>query len=89
MLMDAGASANSFSAWFGPGDKKLPNPVLYHAWCNAGNDESYCAIVDLLIDAGGDRETATNTSGVPPERMASARVAQHLSDRLAKTTNEA
>jgi ankyrin repeat protein len=51
--------------------------------CHSGHDDAYCAIVDLLLDAGADRETSINKWGEPPENMASARVAKRLKERAA------
>lgn len=46
-----------------------------------GDDDTYIAIVDLLLDAGATREAATNKEGEPPESHASRRVAEHLATR--------
>lgn len=46
-----------------------------------GDDDTYIAIVDLLLDAGATREAATNKEGEPPESHASERVAQHFAAR--------
>jgi ankyrin repeat protein len=46
-----------------------------------GADDTYIAIVDLLLDAGATREAATNKHGEPPESHASKRVAKHLAAR--------
>jgi ankyrin repeat protein len=57
------------------------------AWAAHGSancrraDDDYCAVVELLIDAGADRETAINRWGEPPESMASRRVAALLRRR--------
>ena len=49
--------------------------------CNAGRDDAYCTIVDLLIDRGAKRGASFNKSGEPPEQMASPRVKARLEAR--------
>ena len=44
-------------------------------------DGDYLRCVDLLIDAGADRTTATNRWGAPPETMARPAIAQRLVER--------
>jgi len=46
-----------------------------------GTDDDYCAIVDLLADAGATREASFNKWGNAPEGMASKRVAEKLAER--------
>ncbi len=43
-----------------------------------GTAGAYRVIVDALLDAGADRETAINSGGVPPEALASRAVAAQL-----------
>ena len=57
------------------------------AWAAHGSqncrraDDAYCAIVELLLDAGSAREPAINKWNEPPESMASRRVAALLRRR--------
>lgn len=59
------------------------------AWAAHGStncrqaDDDYCAVVELLLDAGSERETSTNRWGEPPESMASPRVTKVLRERMA------
>jgi hypothetical protein len=57
------------------------------AWAAHGSrncrraDDAYCAIVEILLDAGSAREPAINKWNEPPESMASRRVAALLRRR--------
>jgi ankyrin repeat protein len=57
------------------------------AWAAHGSrhcrraDDAYCAIVEMLLDAGSAREPAINKWNEPPESMASRRVAALLRRR--------
>jgi ankyrin repeat protein len=62
---------SSALAWAAHGSKQCPNP----------SDENYYAVALALIDAGADRETSIDNSGVHAATMASARVATLLHDR--------
>lgn len=44
-------------------------------------DEDYCAVIDLLLARGADRESSFNRWGAPPEALSSRRVAAHLRGR--------
>ena len=44
-------------------------------------DEDYCAVIDLLLASGADRESSFNRWGGPPEGLSSRRVAAHLRER--------
>jgi ankyrin repeat protein len=48
--------------------------------CRAADDD-YLRCVDLLIDAGADRDTAINRWGTPPEEMGHRAIAQRLAQR--------
>jgi ankyrin repeat protein len=47
----------------------------------AGSNDRFCAIVDLLLDAGGERAASFNRSGEPPEDLASDTVRRRLIER--------
>jgi ankyrin repeat protein len=51
-------------------------------------DDDYIRIVDLLLDAGSDRETSINKWGEAPESLGSRRVDAHLKARLRARPNE-
>jgi ankyrin repeat protein len=78
LLLGLGAPVNVRDSQFGS------SPIAWAAHgsanCRSADDE-YCAIVDLLIDAGSDYATAVNKFSEPPESMASRRVAKRLEER--------
>jgi ankyrin repeat protein len=47
----------------------------------SGSDDRFCEIVDLLLDAGGERAASFNRSGEPPENLASDTVRRRLVER--------
>jgi ankyrin repeat protein len=46
--------------------------------CHAGRDDDYLTIVDALISAGAERAASFNRWGVPPEGLASPKVAERF-----------
>lgn len=78
LLLDLGAPIDVRDSTFGS------SPV---GWAAHGSrhcrtaDDDYCAVVDLLLDAGPDRAASLNRWGEPPEGMASRRVAALLRRR--------
>jgi len=80
LLLSLGASVNVKDKMFGGS----PLGWALHGSQNSphhGDDDTYIAIVDLLLDAGATREAATNKHGEPPESHASKRVAKHAAAR--------
>lgn len=78
LLIDLGAPINIRDGQFGS------SPLGWAAHgssCHAGKDDAYCAIVDMLVDAGSERSASINRWGEPPEGMASKRVAKYLKER--------
>ncbi len=78
LLIGLGAPINVRDGQFGS------SPIGWTAHgsgCHAGQDDAYCAILDLLLDAGADRETSINKWGDPPENIASRGVAKRLKER--------
>jgi hypothetical protein len=57
------------------------SPIAWAAhgsrWCRSADDE-YCAIADVLIDAGSEYAATFNKAGEPPEALASPGVRAHL-----------
>lgn len=78
LLLGLGAPVNVRDLQFGS------SPI---AWAAHGSsncrsaDDDYCAIVDLLVDAGSDYAASINKEGEPPESLASRRVAKRLEER--------
>lgn len=80
LLLSMGAPVNVKDKMFGGS----PLGWALHGSQNSprqGGDDTFIAIVDLLLDAGATREAATNKHGEPPEGHASKRVAQHVAAR--------
>jgi ankyrin repeat protein len=78
LLLDLGAPVNPRDRQFGG------SPLGWAAHGSAHHhraDEAYCDVIDALLDAGADRETAINRWGEPPEALATRRVAAHLRKR--------
>jgi ankyrin repeat protein len=80
LLLDLGAPVNIRDRRFGS------SPVGWAAHGSRfnerpGSDERFCAIVDLLLDAGGDRAASFNRWGDPPEKLANAAVRKRLLER--------
>lgn len=77
-LLAAGAPIN-------PRDRTYGSSPL--AWAAHGSancreaDEDYVAAIDLLLDAGADRDASFNHWNEPPENLASETVADHLRAR--------
>ncbi|TPW03569.1 MAG: ankyrin, partial [bacterium] len=81
-LLSLGAPVNIRDSRFG----SSPLAWAAHGSTNARKaDDDYVAVIDLLLDAGSNREMSINKWSEPPESMASARVAGHLRKRLGKT----
>jgi hypothetical protein len=47
-------------------------------------DDDYCAVIDLLLAAGAERQASFNRWGEAPESMATRRVAALLRKRAAE-----
>ncbi len=77
-LLAAGAPVNVRDKTYGS------SPV---AWAGHGSancrsaDDDYIAVIDLLLDAGSEREPAFNKWNDPPESLATEAVADHLRAR--------
>lgn len=78
LLVQLGAPVNHRDSTYGS------SPI---GWAAHGSthcrraDESYCAIVDTLIDAGAEYPAAINRWNEPPQGMASSRVRARLIER--------
>jgi ankyrin repeat protein len=78
LLLSLGSPVNVRDSQYGS------SPV---GWAGHGSthcrhaDRDYCAVVEALLDAGGDREHAINRWGEPPESMSSRAVARLLERR--------
>jgi ankyrin repeat protein len=78
LLVQAGAPVNRRDKTYGS------SPIAWAAHGSANcrhGDAEYIAIVDVLLEAGAEREPSFNRWGAPPEELASAAVAAHLRSR--------
>lgn len=79
LLLELGAPVNVRDREFG----SSPLAWAAHGSCNCRQaDDDYCAVVELLLDAGADRETSFNRCGERPEDLATSRVAALVASRL-------
>jgi ankyrin repeat protein len=78
LLVQLGAPINQRDSTYGS------SPIGWAAhgstYCRRA-DESYCAIVDTLVDAGAEYPAAVNRWNQPPQGMASSRVRARLIER--------
>jgi len=78
LLLSLGAPVN-------PRDKQFGSSPLGWAAHGSANcrraDDDYAAIVELLLDAGAEREPSINRWGGPPEALSSRRIARLLRRR--------
>jgi ankyrin repeat protein len=78
-LVAVGADVNQRDREFG----SSPLGWAAHGSCECRNaDDDYCAVVDLLRAAGATREASINRFNEQPEGMATARVAERLTQNL-------
>ena len=79
LLLERGAGVNERDTSYGS------SPIAWAShgstYGRPGGDEAYVEIVNLLLDAGSEREAAINKWGEPPGRMSSAAVAAALRER--------
>jgi ankyrin repeat protein len=80
LLLELGAPVNARDRQYGS------SPIAWAAHGSRfnnheGADDHYCAIVDVLIDAGAERTVSINKAGVPPEILATPRVQEKLVER--------
>ena len=79
MLLALGAPVNVRDREFG----SSPLAWAAHGSANCRQaDDDYCAVVELLLDAGADRATSFNRGGERPEDLATPRVAALIASRL-------
>jgi hypothetical protein len=79
LLIDLGAPINIRDGQFGSSPLGW---TAHGSGCHPGNDTAHCAIVDMLIEAGAERDASINKWGELPEGMASKQVAKHLAERV-------
>jgi ankyrin repeat protein len=79
LLLEEGAPVNVRDSEFGSSPLAWASHGSVHS--RPGNDDDYMAVVDMLLDAGAQREMAYNRWGEPPERLASPAVAALLRRR--------
>jgi ankyrin repeat protein len=78
LLLERGAPVNVREAEFGCS----PLAWACHGSANCRDaDADYLAVVDLLLDAGADRDTAVNRWGLGPERMGRPAITARLRER--------
>lgn len=74
-LLASGAPVNPREATYG----STPLAWAAHGSANCRDaDDDYVAVIDLLLDAGAEREPSFNHWGEPPEALASEAVVEHL-----------
>jgi ankyrin repeat protein len=78
LLLDLGAPLDVRDTEFGV--SALGWAAHGSANCRSADDD-YCQVVDALLAAGASRDAAIDQRGVPPESLASPRVAMHLRER--------
>lgn len=78
LLLSLGAPVNLRDTQFG--SSALGWAAHGSANCRRADDD-YAAIIDLLLEAGADRESSINRWGGPPEALSSRRIAQVLRRR--------
>jgi ankyrin repeat protein len=79
LLIERGAPINVRDSTYGS------SPLAWAAHgslnCRKGEDEDYCAVINLLLDAGADRLTSFNKWHEPPESLGSRAVVRLLKER--------
>jgi hypothetical protein len=78
LLLERGSPVNVREAEFGCS----PLAWACHGSANCREaDDDYLAVVDVLLDAGADRDTAINRWGLGPERMGRPAITARLRER--------